>query len=70
MSFTNLRRTPSVVLSIGFVSELHNSDFRSFPQRTVDVPWESPTILKSVVCAVRHNGCSLGRSALGCCFQL
>ena len=43
-SSTSLKLTPSGVRSIGCAGKLPNLDFRSSPQRTVDVPWESATI--------------------------
>ena len=40
MSFTGLKRIPGGAPNIGFAGKLRNSDFRSCPPRTVDVPWE------------------------------
>ncbi len=47
MSFTSLKLTPSAVPNIGCGGKLPNLDFRSSPQRTVDVPWESAWRLES-----------------------
>jgi len=41
VSFTSLKRTPFGAPNIDCAGKLPNLDFRSSPQRTVDVPWES-----------------------------
>jgi len=41
VSSTKLKSKPSAAHNLDSVGKLHNSDFRSSPQRTGDVPWES-----------------------------
>lgn len=48
MSSTKLKSKPSAAHNLDSVGKLHNSDCRSSPQRTGDVPWESASRPESV----------------------